>query len=203
MFNTLVTVVMVFLLCCSTTVLGQEQNVATDQAVEVDIQGIKLRIPDLVLRDQEGRRVRFYSDLIKDKVVVVSFFYTSCSYICTLQGRTFSKLQLLLGERLGKSIFLISVTTDPVKDNPEQLNAWARRYNVQSGWTLVTGEEAEMNKLLVPFVGNRAGGGMHVPVTFIGNDRKRLWTSAAGIFGAEELIKVIDHISREDAPIPK
>ena len=204
MFNTLVTVVMAwFLLCCSTIVLGQERNVVTEQAVEVDIEGIKLKIPDLLLRDQEGRRVRFYSDLIKDKVVVVSFFYTSCSYSCTLQGRTFSKLQSLLGERLGKSIFLISVTTDPVKDNPEQLKAWARRYDVQSGWTLVTGEEGEMNKLLKPFIGNTAGGGMRVPATFIGNDRKRLWTSAAGIFSAEELIKVIDHISREDPPRPK
>ena len=196
MFNTLVTVVMVFLLCCSMTALGQERNVATEQVVEVDIQGIKLKIPDLVLRDQEGRRVRFYSDLIKDKVVVVSFFYTSCSYSCTLQGRTFSKLQSLLGERLGKSIFLISVTIDPVKDNPEQLKAWARRYDVQSGWTLVTGEEAEMNKLLVPFVGNRAGGGMHVPVTFIANDRKGLWTSASGVFAPEDLLRAVDFMTR-------
>jgi hypothetical protein len=59
----------------------------------------------------------------------------------------------------------------------------------------VTGEEGEINKLLKPFVGNTAGGGMHIPTIFIGNDRKRLWTSAVGVFGAEELIKVIDHIS--------
>src|ERR1044072_8629923 len=200
MFKTLMTLL---LLCCSTTALAQEKKVATEQVVEVDIGGVKLKIPDLVLRDQKDRRVRFYSDLIKDKVVVLSFLYTSCSYTCTLQGRTFEKLQSLLGERLGKSVFLISVTTDPVKDNPAQLRAWGKRYDIHSGWTLVTGEEGEMNKLLKPFIGTTAGRGMHVPATFIGNDRKRLWTSAAGIFSAEELIKLIDHISREDASATK
>jgi protein SCO1/2 len=174
---------------------GQTQDPTAEQGVEVDINGVKVTIRDLVLRDQEGRKVRFYSDLIKDKVVVLSFFYTSCIYSCTTQGKIFSKLQSLLGERLGKSVFLISVTTDPVKDNPEQLKAWGTRYKLQPGWTLVTGEEAKMNHLLIPFTGNPAGGGMHLPATFIGNDRKGLWTSAAGTFTPEQLLKVVNHLS--------
>jgi protein SCO1/2 len=174
---------------------GQDQNSAA-RVVEVDIAGVgKVRIPDLVLRDQEGRKVRFYSDLIRDKVVVLSFFYTTCTYTCTMQGRTFSKLQSLLGERLGKSVFLISVTSDPVRDNPEQLKAWGRRYNVQPGWTLVTGEETEMNKLLIPFTGQTAGGGMHLPSTFIANDPRGLWTSAAGVFAPEDLLRAVDFIT--------
>ena len=140
------------------------------QTVEVNIAGVgKVKIPDVELIDQNGRKVHFYSDLIKDKVVVLSFFYTRCVYTCTMQGRTFSKLQTLLGERLGKSVFLISVSTDPVNDNPSKLKAWGKRFDVQSGWTLVTGEETEMNKLLVPFTGTGAGGGMHLPVTFVTN----------------------------------
>src|SRR5688572_32895310 len=50
-------------------------------------------IPDVLVQDHQGRKVRFYSDLIKDKVVVLNFFYTSCTYTCTMQGRTFSKLR--------------------------------------------------------------------------------------------------------------
>jgi protein SCO1 len=177
-------------------VRGQDQN-SSAQVVEVNIAGVgKIKIPDLVLRDQEGRKVRFYSDLIEDKVVVLSFFYTSCTYSCTMQGRTFSKLQSLLGERLGKSVFLISVTTDPARDDPTKLKAWAKRYDVQSGWTLVTGEEAQMNKLLIPFTGTAAGGGMHLPVTFIANDSKGLWTSASGVFAPEDLLKVVDFMTR-------
>jgi cytochrome oxidase Cu insertion factor (SCO1/SenC/PrrC family) len=178
---------------------AQDQSLTSGRGAEVNINGIKVTIPDLVLRDQEGRKVRFYSDLIKGKVVVMSFFYTSCTYSCTMQGRVFSELQSLLGERLGKSVFLISVTTDPVTDNPEKLKAWGVQYNVKPGWTLVTGEEAEMNKLLMPFTGSPAGGEMHLPVTFIGNDRRGFWTSAAGVYAPQDLIKVVDYIARDGA----
>lgn len=174
---------------------AQEQKPTAGQGVEVDIRGVKVTIPDTVVSDHEGRKVRFYSDLIKDKVVVLSFFYTSCIYTCTTQGKVFSELQSLLGERLGKSVFLISVTTDPVKDTPAQLKAWAARYNVRPGWVLVTGEEAEMNKLLVPFTGSTAGGGMHLPSTFIGNDRRGLWTSAAGVFAPKDLLRAVNYVA--------
>jgi protein SCO1 len=175
---------------------GQQQKPATP-TVEVEIHGAgKVQIPDLDVRDQNGRKLRFYSDLIKDKVVVLSFFYTSCTYSCTIQGQTFSKLQSLLGDRLGKSVFLISVTTDPATDGPAQLKAWGKRYNVQKGWTLVTGNEAEINKLLLPFTGNRAGAEMHLPSTFVGNNRTGLWTSAAGVFEPQALLNAVEFVTR-------
>jgi protein SCO1 len=174
----------------------QQQKPATP-TVEVEIHGAgKVPIPDLDVRDQDGRKLRFYSDLIKDKVVVLSFFYTSCTYSCTMQGQTFSKLQSLLGDRLGKSVFLISVTTDPATDGPAQLKSWGKRYDVKAGWTLVTGNEAEINKLLLPFTGMRAGAGMHLPSTFVGNNRTGLWTSAAGVFEPEALLNAVEFVTR-------
>jgi protein SCO1/2 len=185
-----------FACCLSTPITVKAQQPAARDGVEIDLRGAKVKIPDLVLRDQHGKQVRFYSDLIKDKVVVLSFFYTSCTYICTMQGKVFSELQSLLGERLGKSVFLISITIDPAKDNPQRLKAWAERYKVKPGWTLVTGEEAEMNKLLVQFIGNKAGSEMHLPSTFIANDSKGLWTSAVGVFTPEHLLKVVNSLSQ-------
>jgi protein SCO1/2 len=179
---------------------GQNRQEPATPMVEVEIAGVgKVAIPDLDLRDQDGRKLRFYSDLIKDKVVVLSFFYTSCSYSCTMQGKTFSKLQSLLGDRLGKSVFLISVTMDPATDDPAQLKSWGKRYDVRNGWTLVTGKEAELNKLLLPFTGTRAGGGMHLAATFIGNDKTGVWTSAAGVFDPEVLLNAVDAVSGEAA----
>jgi protein SCO1/2 len=183
--------------CCSLAPLpSRAQHGSISAAREIEIRGVKVKVPDLVLRDQEGRPVHFYSDLIKDKIVVLSFFYTSCTSSCPMQGKIFSELQALLGERLGKSVFLISVTTDPVRDQPRQLKIWATRYKVKPGWTLVTGNEAEMNKLLVQFIGNKAGGGMHLPVTFIGNDRKGIWTGASGVFAPEDLLKAVDYLAQ-------
>jgi protein SCO1/2 len=191
---TIVSTVTAFLLVFGLLLPGTKtEAVQTPAPRVVEIRGVgKVKIPDIVLRDHEGRKVRFYSDLIKDKVVVLSFFYTSCTYTCTMQGRTLSKLQSLLRERLGESVFLISVTTDPAKDDVGRLKTWATRYDVHSGWTLVTGEETEMNQLLLPFTGQPAGSGMHLPATFIGNDRTGSWTSAAGVFAPEDLLKVID-----------
>ena len=168
--------------------------------VEVEIGGVgKVKIPDLEVRDQDGRKIRFYSDLIKDKVVVLSFFYTSCSNSCTLQGQTFSKLQSLLGDRLGKSVYMISVTTDPSRDDSAKLKSWGKRYDVQDGWTLVTGKEAEMNKLLLPFTGMGAGAGTHLPATFVGNQKTGVWTSASGVFDPQALLDAVDYVTRESA----
>lgn len=181
--------------------LRADRNSVKAEEIEIDAGGVRIKISDVVLSDQDGRIVRFYSDLIKNKVVVLTFFYTSCTYTCQMQGKIFSQLQLLLRERLGKSVFLISVTNDPLKDDPQRLQVWGERYKRKSGWTLVTGEKVEVNKLLLGFTGSRAGGGPpHLPSIFIGNDKTGVWSSAVGIFDAEELIKVIDHLSAEDLP---
>ena len=113
-----------------------------------------------------------------------------------MQGKTFSRLQSLLGDRLGKSVFLITVSVDPANDSPSLLKAWGKRYDAHSGWTLVTGKPAEMTKLLLPFTGNPAGAGMHLPSTFIGNDRTGLWTSASGVFEPQELLNAVDFVTR-------
>ena len=193
--------VLVLLLLCGFLcgVAGAQKQPATPM-VEVEIDGVgKVKIPDLEVQDQDGRNIRFYSELIKDKVVVLSFFYTSCTYSCTTQGKTFSKLQSLLGDRLGQSVFLISVTIDPARDDVARLSSWGKRYNVQAGWTLVTGKEAELNKLLVPFNGNRAGAEMHMPSTFVGNAKTGVWTSASGVFDPEMLLNAVDFVMRDAA----
>jgi protein SCO1/2 len=187
--------VLVVVLCCITPVSSAQTQVSKDEEVEVDIRGVKIRIPDLKLRDQDGNEVRFYSDLIKDKVIVLTFFYTTCNYLCTMQGKVFSELQTLLGDRLGKSVFLISVSTDPARDNPQQLKAWGARYNIKPGWTLVTGDVAEMNKLLIRFTGNKAGVEMHLPATFVGNDKQGRWTSGVGTFGPEDILSAVNSLA--------
>lgn len=193
-------VLVLFLLCSLLCGVAGAQKQRATPIVEVEIEGVgKVKIPDLDVQDQGGRKIRFYSDLIKDKVVVLSFFYTSCTYSCTMQGKTFSKLQSLLGDRLGQSVFLISVTIDPARDDVARLKSWGKRYDVQSGWTLVTGKEAELNKLLIPFTGNRAGAEMHMPSTFVGNAKTGVWTSASGVFDPEILLNAVDFVMRDAA----
>src|SRR5205085_5657262 len=106
-------------------------------------------VPDVKLVDQDGRPVRFYTDLVKGQVVAMNFVFTSCGTICPPMGVNFAKLQKILGGRPdGKRVRLISVSIDPANDTPERLKAWATKFGAQPGWTLVTGDREEVNRLL-------------------------------------------------------
>src|SRR6266545_1630807 len=103
-------------------------------------------IPDVRLTDQNGRSVRFYSDLVKGKVVAINFVFTSCTTICSPMGANFAALQQRLGN--DSDVQLISVTIDPGMDTPERLKRWSERFHARPGWTLVTGPRADVERLL-------------------------------------------------------
>jgi protein SCO1/2 len=103
---------------------------------------------DVDVVDQDGHAVRFYSDLMKDRVVAINFIFTSCQTICTLLGAKFAKVDRLLAERRVSNVLLISVSVDPANDRPEQLRNFAARYGVTQRWKLVTGEKRNVEQLL-------------------------------------------------------
>ena len=80
-------------------------------------------VPDVTLVDQDGRSVRFRSDVLRDRVVVIDFVFTTCTTICPVLSSTFARLQDRLGERLAGSVQLVSISLDPVRDTPERLRA--------------------------------------------------------------------------------
>lgn len=155
----------------------------------------EVAIPDVEVIDQYGRKARFYTDLFKDRVVVVSFFFTSCTLMCPLQGQSLAKLQNALGDRMGKEVFFVSVSKDPKTDTPQRLSLWARKYEVKNGWTLVTGTESVMSGLLRQLIGDEPGPQLHNPVLLIGNDRTGVWEDAEGLSSPDKLIAIIDRIS--------
>ena len=164
---------------------------------------VKLKIPDSEVFDQHGKKLRFYTDLIKGKVVVINFIFTTCAYVCPLQGGNFSRLQAELGERSGEDIYLISVSTDPLTDTPEKLKAWGERFGVKRGWTLVTGEKQQIDELLLALTGDTARTGEHSPVAIIGSGETGVWLRAYGLEGPKRMIEIISSLltsgSREAA----
>src|SRR6478672_3535173 len=73
-------------------------------------------IPNTVVTTQDGKPVKFYDDLIKGKIVIISFIYTSCTDICPLTTARLSQLEDKLGDAVGRDIFMISMTVDPKRD---------------------------------------------------------------------------------------
>jgi protein SCO1/2 len=182
----------------------QPWKISKGQPGVIEMGSVRIEIPDVEVRDQDGKKVRFYSDLIKDKVVVMTFFFTSCTLVCPLQGHALAKLKSSLAERFGKEVFFISVSRDPETDTPERLKNWGRQFGVGGGWTLVTGEKGVMTRLVWDFTGERLGQQMHSPILLIGNDQTGVWTEAEGLSATEELIKVINRVADSaDAAVVK
>jgi protein SCO1/2 len=128
------------------------------------------RIDDVVVQTQDGRSVRFYSDLVKGRVVAVNFVFTSCTTVCPLMGARFARLQQLLGDR--SDVSLISVSIDPANDTPARLAAWRTRMGGKVGWTLVTGAKPDLDALTRSLGAPVADPAAHSPLILIIDDRK-------------------------------
>ncbi len=154
----------------------------------------KMLIPDVNVLDQNGNALHFYTDLIKDKTVAINFIFTNCTTICPPLGATFARLQKEMGDRIGKDVHLISISVDPLTDTPERLKAWGAKFKAAPGWTFVTGEKQEMDKLL-----NALGAAIskredHTPAMIVGNDSKGVWTRAYGLAKIPQIVGVIDNV---------
>lgn len=102
-------------------------------------------LPNVVLATQDGQKVRFYNDVIKDKTVVFSFIYTSCMDICPLITARMAQVYAALGEAAGRDIHFESISTDPKNDTPERLKRHADAFRADPRWLFLTGTVADID----------------------------------------------------------
>ncbi|WP_375765777.1 SCO family protein [Archangium gephyra] len=160
----------------------------------------KLEIPDELLVDQDGRPVRLYSDLMKGRVVAVNFVFTTCSTICSPMTAVFSRLQKELGERLGKDVYLISISLDPAADTPERLARYAGKFDRREGWTFVTGPSERVKRALTALGGAVATKESHTPVVLLGNEATGEWTRAYGLSAPSQLAEQLEALASKKSP---
>lgn len=156
--------------------------------------GNNMVIPDVEVLDQDGNALHFYTDLIKNKTVAINFIFTNCTTICPPLAATFARLQKEMGDKVGRDLHLISISVDPLTDTPERLKAWGAKFKAGPGWTFVTGEKQEMDKLL-----NALGAAVskredHTPAMIIGNDSKGVWTRTYGLAKVSQITGVIQNV---------
>ena len=153
-----------------------------------------LQIPDVQSYDQNGKQIRFYTDLVKGKTVAINFIFTTCTAICPPLTATFRRVQQNLAERAPQAR-LISVSVDPTVDTPERLRDFAAKYKAEPGWTFVTGEPGEIDKLLkaLGFAVNDKND--HSPMILIGNDAAGYWTRAYGLSSPTLLAQTISEVA--------
>ena len=149
---------------------------------------------DVVLVDQSGENKRFYTDLLKGHVVVISSFLSTCKSACPVANKNLQAIQDAVGDKLGKSVYLISITVDPLTDTPERLRAYADQSHAKAGWYFLTGEKTNvdfaLNKVGL-YVENKEE---HRTILIIGNEPSGLWKKAVSTASREEIIKIVESV---------
>lgn len=149
---------------------------------------------DVVLVNQDGEKMRFYSDLLKGKTVVINSFFATCQGSCLPISRNLEKVQTALGDRLGKDVRMISISVDPAVDTPPALKEYAKKLNARPGWYFLTGDKQNVEfalKKLGHFVSDKQD---HLNIIIIGNERTGLWKKAFGLAQSDELVKVVESV---------
>ncbi len=100
--------------------------------------------PNVELTSSKGEKVRFFSDLIEDKVVMINFIYTRCPDACPLETAKLSEVYQILRDRMGEDVFMYSISIDPEHDTPEVLSKFMETYQIEEGWEFFTGTERDI-----------------------------------------------------------
>lgn len=135
--------------------------------------------PNSQVITHNGEKLNFYDDLIKDKMVVVNFIYTSCPDICSLSTARMALVQEKLGDRLGRTIFIYSISIDPKTDTPEVLKEYAEAFGARPGWLFLTGKPSDI-KVIRFKLGERSRKlSEHRSDVVLGNDTTGEWSRSS------------------------
>jgi len=150
--------------------------------------------PNVSLVTQDGRPVRFYDDLLKDKVVVINFIYTRCKDSCPLTTARLGQVRALLGDRVGREIFIYSITVDPKRDTAGVLREYAEKFHAGPGWLFLTGKKEDIDtvrKKLGERLRNDGDPNDHTTSLILGNEGTGQWMRHAALEDPRYLATII------------
>jgi len=150
---------------------------------------------DVTLVDQNGKSVRFYSDLLKGKVVVINSFFGTCTSVCPPVTQKLVQIQDALGDRFGKEVFFLSLTVDPTHDTPARLKQYAAKYHAKPGWSFLTGKKEDIEWALYRIGQSSAEKESHSTILVVGNEPKQYWKKLFSLAKTQELLKLVTAVA--------
>jgi protein SCO1 len=176
--------------------LPAQDSVANSQATPVH-----LTVPDVQVVTQSGERLAFNTGIVKDRIAVITGFFTNCTAFCPMTQERLARLAKALGDRMGKDVVFVSISVDPVNDTPERMKAWGEKFHIRSGWTLVSGNQEEVQELLKS-LGLYVEAQRHQSALIIGN-QKNGWARVSSWASVQKLTEVIDDQKKAPATAAK
>ena len=157
----------------------------------------KRYLPDVVVQTHEGRSALFYEDLVRDKIVVFNFMYLSCEDTCPTTLHTLMDVHTLLRPRIGKDLFMYSITLDPERDSVAALRKEARSHGVRPGWLFLraSAQDTELLRRKLGYVSSDprvdANKSAHAWMVRFGNEPRQLWSMVAASASPEAIARAI------------
>ena len=158
----------------------------------------RVTLHDLQLADVDGQTIRFKSEAVGNRIVVVGFIYTSCTTICPVTSAVFADVQQrlikTLGERFGHEVKLITLTVDPATDTSERLKAYAANFGSPGGWLWLTGEKPQVDRVLTGLGAYAADFTRHSGAVLVGDARTGDWMRFYGIPNPTDIVDRVDQL---------
>src|SRR3712207_1324682 len=165
--------------------------------------------PNVELVTHEGKKVRFYDDLMKDKIVLINMMYAECTGVCPGITANLKKVHKLLGRRMGKDVFIYSITLQPQRDTPKVLKHYATMHKTGPGWLFLTGSPADVETLrrklgfTDPDPERDKDKTNHIGNIRYGNEALTLWSACPGLSKAAAIAEAIEWVDwPKDKPAP-
>jgi protein SCO1 len=170
-------------------------------------QALEGYFPEVTLVTQDGKRVRFYSDLVKGRVVLINFIFTRCKDLCPRTTTNIRRVQELLGDEAGRTVHLISISVDPDNDTPAVLKAYAETAGATPGWDFLTGDQEDIElirrKLGVFDREEDDNPTLHTGMLVYGNEPKGKWRAIYAMANPDLIVKsVLKVVDRESPQVP-
>jgi cytochrome oxidase Cu insertion factor (SCO1/SenC/PrrC family) len=132
---------------------------------------------DLEVIDQNGERLRFYSDVLKDRVVLISFIFTNCEGACPMVAQKLKQTRSMMVDAIKDDVWFVSISIDPERDTPEAMKKFAENQGVdESRWIFLTGEKQNLETIIKKLGQYTPDIEAHSTLMLAGNTRTRHWT---------------------------
>ena len=158
----------------------------------------RVTLHDIQLVDVDGQTIRFKSEAVGNRIVVVGFIYTSCTTICPVTSAVLADVQQRLikklGERFGHEVKLITLTVDPATDTSERLKAYAANFGSPAGWLWLTGEKPQVDRVLTGLGAYAADFTRHSGAVLVGDARSGDWMRFYGIPNPTDIVDRVDQL---------
>lgn len=158
---------------------------------------------DVELIDQDGNALRLYSDLLRNRVVVIDCFFSSCTGVCPVLNQKLTAIKQAFSEQMGKELIILSITVDPEVDTPARLKEYAEGLHAGPGWYFLTGPRENLKTALTKFGMYTESRENHSNLLMIGNDATGLWKKAFGLAPSEQVVDIVESVLFDfEAPDP-